>query len=141
MKRLLRVRALAAAVPFALAACAAPPPHDCSGVYVLGDAVGAAAVANGQHLMRSGPLPKALVPPTVPRGALEPDGSYAGARVFCTVPAARAAVAEMQAQGALTPGREERVFQLEATWANDVYEFRPGDYRLKHAAPVLRTAD
>jgi hypothetical protein len=136
------VRALvAAALSFALAACASAPRTDCTGVYVIGDASVAAAVAKGERVMRAGPLPAKHVPQSAPRAALEADGSYGGAHAFCSVPQAKVALADAQALGIAPPGRPLRIYQVGASWANDVYELRPGEYRLKRAVPVLRAAD
>lgn len=142
MSGTLQARALvSAAMSFALAACAGALQRDCTGVYTIGDAMVAAAVTNGRRVVRSGPLPAKLVPQSAPRGALEADGSYGGAHVFCAVPEAQAALAEVQAKGIAAPGRRLRVYQVAASWTNDVYELRPGEYRLKHSARVLRAAD
>ncbi len=136
------VRALvAAALSFALAACATAPRPDCTGVYVIGDASDAAAIANGRHVMRSGPLPARHVPQSAPRGALEADGSYAGAHAFCSVPDAKAALADEQALGIAPPRRPLRIYQVAGSWADDVYELHPGEYRLRHAVQVVRAAD
>jgi hypothetical protein len=135
-----RFRLLAVAAPFALAACAGTAPRDCSPVYTLGDAGAAAAIASGQTVMKPGPVPAVAVPPGAPPAALEPDGSYAGGRVFCSVPEARAALAELQAKGAIPAGRPWRVYEIAASWREDVTELRPGEYRLKRSARMVRPA-
>jgi hypothetical protein len=135
-----RSRLVALLPTLVLVACAAGAPRDCSPIYALGDSGVAAALARGQTVMKPGPLPAVAVPPGAPRTALEPDGSYAGGRVFCTVPEARAALAELQAKGAIPAGRPWRVYEVAGSWREDVYEFRPGEYRLKRSARFVRAA-
>jgi hypothetical protein len=135
-----RFHLLAALVPLVLSACAGATLRDCSPVYTLGDAGAATAIASGQTVMKPGPVPAVAVPPGAPRAALEPDGSYAGGRVFCSVPEARAALAELQAKGAIPAGRPWRVYEVAASWREDVTELRPGEYRLKRSARMVRPA-
>jgi hypothetical protein len=135
-----RLRSLAALAPLLLAACAGVTPPDCAPVYTLGDAGVSAAIASGRIVTKPGPVPAVAVPPGAPRAALEPDGSYAGGRVFCSVPEARAALAELQAKGAIPAGRPWRVYEIAASWREDVYEPRPGEYRLKRSARMVREA-
>jgi hypothetical protein len=125
----------------ALAGCATAPPGDCSHVYTLGDADAAAAIARGQHVSKPGPLPAHVVPKSAPRPALEPDGSYAGGRVYCSVAAARADGAELATKGVLPKSRPWRVYEVDASWTKDVYEKRPGEYRLKRSAQMTRAAE
>jgi len=134
------LRLLAALAPLALAACAGVTPHECTPVYTLGDSGVSSAIARGQTVMKPGPVSAVAVPPGTPRAALEPDGSYAGGRVFCSVPEARAALTELHGKGAIPPGRPWRVYVVAASWREDVYESRPGDYRLKRAARMVREA-
>jgi hypothetical protein len=131
---------IAALLPLVVAACAGTAPRDCATVYTLGDSGVSSALAGGRPVMKPGPLPAMAVPPGAPRAALEPDGSYAGGRVFCTVPAARAALVELQAKGAIPPGRPWQVYEVAARWREDVYEPRPGEHRLKRSAPFVREA-
>lgn len=132
----------AAALALAVAAgCATTPTADCSHVYTLGDADVAPAIARGQRVTKPGPLPAHVVPKSAPRPALEPDGSYAGGRVFCSVAAARTDAVELAAKGILPKDRPWRVYEVEASWAKDVYEKRPGEYRLKRAAPMIKLAE
>jgi hypothetical protein len=135
-----RLRLLAALAPLLLAACAGVTPRDCTPVYTLGDSGVSSAIASGQTVMKPGPVPAIAVPPGTPRAALEPDGSYAGGRVFCSVPEARAALAELQAKGAIPPGRPWRVYVVAASWREDVYESRPDEYRLKRSARMVKEA-
>jgi hypothetical protein len=135
-----RLRLLAAFAPLVLAACTGVTPRDCTTVYTLGDSGVSAAIAGGRTVMKPGPLPAVAVPPGAPRAALEPDGSYAGGRVFCSVPEARAGLIELQAKGAIPAGRPWRVYVVAATWREDVYESRPGEYRLKRSARMVREA-
>jgi hypothetical protein len=134
------MRSLAALAPLALAACAGVTTRDCTTIYTLGDSAVSSAIAAGRPVTKPGPLPAAAVPPGAPRAALEPDGSYAGGRVFCSVADARAALAELQAKGAIPPERPWRVYEVAASWRNDVYELHPGDYRLKRSARMVREA-
>jgi len=133
-----RLRLLAALAPLALAACTSVTPRDCTPVYTLGDSGVSAAIASGRPVMKPGPVPAVAVPPGTPRAALEPDGSYAGGRVFCSVPEARAALAELRTKGAIPAGRPWRVYVVAASWREDVYESRPGDYRLKRSARMVK---
>ncbi len=135
-----RVRSLAALAPLLLAACAGVTTRECSTVYALGDAGAAAAIASGRTVIKPGPVPAVAVPPGAPRAALEPDGSYAGGRVFCSVPEARAALAALRANGAIPAGRPWRVYEVAASWREDVYEPRPGEHRLKRSARMVREA-
>lgn len=134
------LRLLAALAPLVLAACTGVTPRDCTPVYTLGDSGVSAAMAGGRTVMKPGPVPAVAVPPGTPRAALEPDGSYAGGRVFCSVPEARAALIELQARGAIPPGRPWRVYEVAASWRDDVYESRSGEYRLKRSARFVREA-
>ncbi len=133
-----RVAALCLAT---VAGCASPPGRECARVYTIGEPEVAAPIARGQTVTKPGPLPAHVVPPSAPRPALEPDGSYAGGRVFCSVAEARTAAAELAAKGVLPKDRPWRVYEVAATWGKDVYEKRPGEYRLKHAAQMVRVAD
>jgi hypothetical protein len=135
-----RLHALAALAPLLLAACAGVTARDCKPVYALGDAGVSSAIASGRAVVKPGPLPAAAVPPRAPRAALEPDGSYAGGLVFCSVSEARAALSRLQAKGAIPAGRPWRVYEVGASWREDVYEIRPGEHRLKRSAPLLREA-
>jgi len=134
------LRLLAALAPLVLAACAGVPPRDCTPVYTLGDSSVSSAIASGRTVMKPGPVPAVAVPPGTPRAALEPDGSYAGGRVFCSVPEARAGLIELQAKGAIRAGRPWRVYEVAASWREDVYESRPGEYRLRRSARMVREA-
>jgi hypothetical protein len=135
-----RARILAALAPLVLAACANVATRDCSHIYTLGDAEVAPAIARGQTVTKPGPLPATVVPPSAPRAALEKDGSYAGGLVFCSVQDARSAAATLQAKGAMPPGRAWRVYEIAASWGTDVYEPRPGEYRLKRAVRMVKEA-
>jgi hypothetical protein len=130
--------ALLAAV---VAGCATSPEGKCAHVYTLGDAEVATAIARGQPVTKPGPLPAHVVPKSAPRPALEPDGSYAGGRVFCSIAAARTDAAELTAKGVLPKDRPWRVYEVAASWDKDVYEKRPGEYRLKRPAPMTKVAD
>ena len=87
-----------------LAGCASEPGPSCGTVYTLGESEVAQAMARGQPVTKPGPLPAHAVPRGTPRAVLEPDGSYAGGRVFCSAAEARAAVPELAAQGVLPKG-------------------------------------
>jgi hypothetical protein len=129
-----------ALAPLVLAACAGATAPDCRLVYTLGDAGVSPVIASGQVVMKPGPVPAVAVPPGAPRAALEPDGSYAGGRVFCSVPEARAALTELRAKGVIPAGRPWRVYEVAARWREDVYEARAGEYRLKRSAQFVREA-
>jgi len=124
-----------------LAGCAGAPMHECPHVYTLGDASAAVVVAEGRRVMKPGPLPAQDIPPGTPRAALEADGSYAGGRVFCSISDAKAALAEAHTKEIAGAGRPLRIYETAATWAGDVYELRPNDYRLKRSVPMVRVAD
>jgi hypothetical protein len=127
--------AILAVAVFAGCATSAPD-RGCKAVYTLGEPEVAQAIARGQHVTKPGPLPAHAVPKSAPRALLEPDGSYAGGRVFCSVAEARTAAAELVKDGALPKDKPWRVYEVAATWAKDVYEKRPGDYRLKRPAQM-----
>jgi hypothetical protein len=125
-----------------IAGCASTTPRpDCGVVYTIGEPEVAQAIARGQNVTKPGPLPAHVVPRSAPRPALEPDGSYAGGRVFCSVTEARAAAVELTAQGVLPKDRPWRVYEVAASWDKDVYEKRPGEYRLKRAARMTQVAN
>jgi hypothetical protein len=125
-----------------LAGCAGgAPAGGCKTVYTLGEPEVAQAIARGQHVTKPGPLPAHVVPKSAPRVMLEPDGSYAGGRVFCSVAEANAAGAALAKQGALPKDRPWRVYEVAASWDRDVYEKGPGDYRLKRAAQMTQSAN
>lgn len=124
-----------------VAGCASSPARECAHVYTLGDPEVAAALARGQRVTKPGPLPAHVVPPSAPRPALEPDGSYAGGRVFCSVAAARTDAVELATKGVLPKDRPWRIYEVAATWDKDVYEKRPGEYRLKRPAQMTKVAD
>jgi hypothetical protein len=132
-----------AALGFAMiAGCASDPPaRSCGTVYTLGEPEVAQAIARGQNVTKPGPLPAHTVPPSAPRPALEPDGSYAGGRVFCSVAEARTAAVELTAKGVLPKDRPWRVYEVAAVWDKDVYEKRPGEYRLKQPARMTKVAN
>ena len=133
--------ALGFAVIAGCASTAPPPGRSCGIVYTIGEPEVAQAIARGQNVTKPGPLPAHVVPPSAPRPALEPDGSYAGGRVFCSVAEARAAAVELTAKGVLPKDRPWRVYEVAASWDKDVYEKRPGEYRLKHPARMTRVAN
>ena len=132
-----------AALGFAvIAGCASDPPgRSCGTVYTLGEPEVAQAIARGQNVTKPGPLPAHAVPPSAPRPALEPDGSYAGGRVFCSVDEARTAAVELTAKGVLPKDRPWRVYEVAAVWDKDIYEKRPGEYRLKQPARMTKVAN
>ncbi len=133
-----------AAVAFAIAliaGCASTPERDCTHVYTLGEAEVATAIARGQHVTKPGPLPAHVVPKSAPRPALEPDGSYAGGRVYCSVAAARTDAVELATKGVLPKDRPWRVYEVAASWEKDVYEKRPGEYRLKRSARMTKPVE
>ena len=132
-----------AAVGFAvIAGCASTAPErSCGIVYTIDEPEVAQAIARGQNVTKPGPLPAHVVPPSAPRPALEPDGSYAGGRVFCSAAEARTAAVELTAKGVLPKERPWRVYELAASWDKDVYEKRPGEYRLKHPARMTKVAN
>ncbi len=135
----------AVAVGFAvIAGCAstAPAPgRSCGIVYTIDEPEVAQAIARGQNVTKPGPLPAHVVPPSAPRRALEPDGSYAGGRVFCSVAEARTAAVELTAKGVLPKDRPWRVYEVDALWDKDVYEKRPEEYRLKRPARMTQVAN
>lgn len=134
--------AQAMAVVALVAGCAGgTPERGCKTVYTLGEPEVAQAIARGQHVTKPGPLPAHVVPKSAPRAMLESDGSYAGGRVFCTVAEANAAAAALAKAGALPKDRPWRVYEVAASWDKDVYEKRPGDYRLKRAAQMTQPAN
>jgi hypothetical protein len=124
-----------------LTACGTAPPRDCAQVYALGDGAAATAIARGETVIKSGPLPAAAVPPNMPRAALEPDGSYAGGLVFCSLSDARDGLEQLSAKGALPKGRPWRIYEVAADWRQDVREPRPGEFRLKRGAKMIRVAN
>jgi hypothetical protein len=125
-----------------IAGCASSAPErSCGVVYAIGEPEVAQAIARGQNVTKPGPLPAHVVPPSAPRTALEPDGSYAGGRVFCSADEARAAAVELTAKGILPKDRPWRVYEVAASWDKDVYEKRPGEYRLKHPARMTKAAN
>jgi hypothetical protein len=133
--------AQAMAVVALVAGCAGgAPERGCKAVYTLGEPEVAQAIARGQHVTKPGPLPAHVVPKSAPRAVLESDGSYAGGRVFCTVAEARAAGEALTKDGVL-PNDRWRVYEVAASWDKDVYEKRPGDYRLKRAARMAQPAN
>lgn len=129
----------AVAVASLLAGCAASGPGSgCGTVYTLGEPEVAQAIARGQHVTKPGALAAHLVPKSAPRATLEADGSYAGGRVFCSVAEARSAAAELAKEGVLPKDRPWRVYEVAASWDKDVYEKRPGEYRLKRPARMVQ---
>jgi hypothetical protein len=124
-----------------LAGCASEPGRSCGTVYTLGEPEAAQAIARGQPVTKPGPLPAHAVPRGTPRGVLEADGSYAGGRVFCSAAEARAAAPELVAQGVLAKDRPWRVYIVAGEWDKDVYEKRPGEYRLKRPARMTQVTD
>jgi len=124
-----------------LASCASDSGRSCGTVYTLGEPEAAQAMGRGQPVAKPGPLPATAVPRGTPRAVLEADGSYAGGRVFCSAAEARAAVPELEAQGMLPKGRPWRVYIVAAEWDKDVYEKRPGEYRLKRPARMTQLAN
>src|SRR5262245_52948620 len=121
-----------------LAGCASESVKSCGTVYTLGEPEAVQAIARGQPVTKPGPMPAHAVPRGTPRGVLEPDGSYAGGRVFCSAAEARAALPELEAQGVLPKDRPWRVYVVAAEWDKDVYEKRPGEYRLKRPARITQ---
>ena len=132
-----------AALGFAVRAGGAgtAPGPGCGIVYTIGEPEFAQAIARGQNVTKPGPLPALAVPRSAPRPALEPDGSYAGGRVFCSVAEARTAAVDLTAKGVLPKDRPWRVYEVAASWDKDVYEKRPGEYRLKHPARITQVAN
>jgi hypothetical protein len=132
-----------AALGFAvLTGCTSTAPGSgCGIVYTIGEPEVAQAIARGQNVTKPGPLPAHVVPRSAPRPALEPDGSYAGGRVFCSVAEARTAAVELTAKGVLPQDRPWRVYEVAASWDKDVYEKRPGEYRLKRPARMTQVAN
>ena len=110
-------------------------------MYTLGEPEYAQAIARGQIVTKPGPQAAHAVPRSAPRAVLEPDGSYAGGRVFCSVAEARAAAPELVAEGVLPKERPWRVYVVAAEWDKDVYEKRPGEYRLKRPARITQVAN
>jgi len=132
-----------AALGFAvIAGCASEPPaRSCAAVYTIGEPEVAQAIARGHNVTKPGPLPARAVPPSAPKRALEPDGSYAGGRVFCTAGEARTAATELVAKGVLPKDRPWRIYEVGAAWDKDVYEKRPGEFRLKQPARMTKPVD
>ena len=129
----------AAAAAALIAGCAASGPGSgCGTVYTLGEPEVAQAIARGQQVTKPGPLPAHTVPKSAPRAALEADGSYAGGRVFCSAAEARTAAVELAKEGVLPKDRPWRVYEVAASWEKDVYEKRPGEYRLKRPARMIQ---
>jgi hypothetical protein len=135
------MRCLAIGACTLMAACATVPERDCTQIYTLGDAGIADALASGRQVMKPGPLPARAVPPSAPRTTLESDGSYAGGRVYCSLPEAKSALARIGANKKALPDRGLRVYEVAAQWRQDVYELRPDDYRLKRSVQMLRAID
>jgi hypothetical protein len=132
---------LVALVLAAIGGCASDPKAGCGTVYTIGEPEAAQAIARGQTVTKPGPLPAHVVPRSAPRAALEADGSYAGGRVFCSPAEARSAAAELGAEGVLPKDRPWRIYVVAAEWTKDVYEKRPGEYRLKRPARMTQLAN
>lgn len=108
----------------------------CPGIYTFGDAAYIINPTMGEAIYRPGRIPADEVPPQVPRAYLEPDGSFAGAPVYCTAEDTRKSIAALIKENKLPEG-DWRVYQLEGDWATGTYELKSGEYRLARDAAVI----
>ncbi len=111
-----------------------------SHLYTFGDAGYEKQLSEGRHPIKQGPIAADEIPEGFPKKFLEPDGSYAGGRVFRSVAAAQQAVIEARNQGIISQEGEWGIYQLNGNWNEDAYELKPNDYRLKRTTTVLRRA-
>lgn len=109
-------------------------------LYTFGDAGYETQLSEGRHPIKQGPIPADEIPENFPKKFLEPDGNYAGGRVFRSVAAAQQAVNDARSQGIISQDGEWGIYQLNGNWNEDAYELKPNDYRLKRTTTVLRRA-
>ena len=124
-----------------LAGCASDSGRSCGTVYTLGEPEAAQAIARGQAVTKPGPLPAHAVPRGTPRARARAGRQLRGRAGVLLVADARAAAPELVAQGVLPKDRPWRVYIVAAEWDKDVYEKRPGEYRLKRPARMTQVAN
>ncbi|WP_290920770.1 DVU_2496 family lipoprotein [Halodesulfovibrio sp.] len=107
-------------------------PHQglCAKVYTIGDSSYDIALAKGKPPVKLGPIQAENVPDIFPQSFLEKDGSYGGGKVYPSISAAQKGLKVLLQKGTLPEGLTWHIFELDATWEDDVYEISQSDYRL-----------
>lgn len=118
-------------LPLALAALLSGCNQDCDGhVYILAQGLKAGDSVPGK-------MSPAQLPPGFPRAQLSSDGSYAGRKAYCNVNAARSDQQDSVRASRLNAGAWS-IWQTDARWPDAVHPYRPGDWRLKAPAKLVK---
>lgn len=107
-----------------------PQQAECAKVYTIGDTSYDIALAKGKPPVKLGPIQAENVPDIFPQSFLENDGSYGGGKVYPSISAAQKELKVLLQKGTLPEGLTWHIFELDATWEDDVYEISQNDYRL-----------
>jgi hypothetical protein len=107
-------------------------------MYTFGDATYDKKLRQGISPVKLGAIPAGSVPQGFPAKFLEPDGSYGGGRVFCTIAEAEQGIIEAQRQGLLSIGVDSGIYQLVGDWDSYSYQLHPNDFRLRRSTTVLK---
>ncbi len=110
----------------------------CKTMYTFGDANYDKQLSVGIHPTKIGPIVADKVPGNFPRKFLEPDGSYGGGRVFCSIREAEQAILDARSKSLLSQEGEWGIYQLSGDWKSYVYELHPNDYRLSKPTTVIK---
>ncbi len=107
-------------------------------IYTFGDSNYDKQLKEGRTPTKLGPIVEEEIPINFPAKFLEPDGSYAGGRVYRTVAEAERAIRDAKQNGLISETQDWGIYQLKGNWDELTYEYRPGDYRLRQSTLVLR---
>lgn len=107
----------------------------CAHVYTIGD-YDHTLIEKGM-VTKLGPIPSEEIIDAFPQTFLETDGSYAGGEAFCSIEDACAEMKKLKASGIL-PAGHWRIYELQATWDQDVYKLHDENYRFNKSVKVLQ---
>lgn len=109
-----------------------------SAMYTFGDANYERQLKEGKPPIKHGPIAISDVPDHFPVKFLDPDGSYAGGRIYKTISEAQRAVLEAKRTGMISESGEWGIYQLEGNWDEYAYEPRPGEWHLNKSTLVAK---
>jgi len=110
----------------------------CEKIYVFGDSSYDEQLSKGVSPIKLGPISASEVPASFPAQFLEPDGSYAGGHIYCSIEEAESGILEAKRKGIISAEGDWGIYQLQGHWDEYAYELHPNEFYLRKSTPVLR---
>lgn len=107
-------------------------------LYTFGDSNYDSQLKNGASPIKKGPIAASEIPAGFPQKFLEPDGSYAGGRVYSSIEDAQKAVLEAKDNGLISREGDWGIYELQGDWNEYTYEIRPNEHHLRKSTTAVR---